>query len=123
MGQKLSNKQGRELVAKGIITQDAFDAMVENGAISNSMASGEVFVSKDANGVEVIPRFSFECVIPQTKGFRTKPTKELTDFINKYEELRESYFEKKDSKYVRDARGTDNADADGSDNTEEDPDF
>lgn len=105
MAVKLSHKQGRELVEQKILTEEAFAAMVKAGSISAGMASGKVWVAEDEDGIEVIPKFSFECVIPQGKGFRTKLNKNLSDFTRALDKLFEKHFEEKDTKYVREQRG------------------
>ena len=54
---KLTKKQGLKLVEQGILTEDAYNAMIAEGAVSEGRQSG---VKRVIQGTEVSPSLYFK---------------------------------------------------------------
>lgn len=105
MASKLSYKQAKQLVENKVITQEVMDNMIKEGVVSQGIQSNDVWTIEDANGIEVMPKFSFQAVVSQDKSFRTAQTGEIKKFLDGLDKLYEKYFTKKDSAYVKEQRG------------------
>jgi len=55
---KLSIKQGKQLIEQGLLTQEAYDAMVEGGIISEGRTAGGV--KRVIAGTEISPQLYFK---------------------------------------------------------------
>jgi len=55
---KLSIKQGKQLIEQGLLTQEAYDAMVDGGIIAEGRAVGGV--KRVIDGTEISPQLYFK---------------------------------------------------------------
>jgi len=82
---KLSNKQGRELVASGLITEDALAKMIEDGKVGEQGAGRTSAPKRVFKGTEISPQVYFKGSkgIEQTKEMK-KCKEEVASVIEKY---------------------------------------
>lgn len=82
---KLSNKEGRELVESGVLTQKAFDAMQAEGKIGNARAGRGSAPRRVFEGTEVSPQVYFK------GGKGVEPTENMVACREKINAVIEKY--------------------------------
>ena len=81
---KISSKEASALVKEGILSDKAIEAMEKRKMVSKKRSSVKRYM-KTEDGVLVEPNLYFR----GAKG--TKPSKQMNEFVSKYNELIEKY--------------------------------